>query len=32
MLEALAEQLWEAQRANKPPSEVAYLERLRTLA
>jgi len=32
MLEALAEQLWEAQRANKPPSEMAYLERLRTLS
>src|SRR5690348_16174558 len=32
MLEALAEQLWEAQRGNKPPSEMAYLERLRGLA
>jgi hypothetical protein len=32
MLEALAEQLWEAQRGNKPPSELAYLERLRGLA
>ena len=32
MLEALAEQLWEAQRAGKPPDENAYLERLRGLA
>ena len=32
MLEALAEQLWEAQRGNKPPSEMAYLERLRGMA
>ena len=32
MLEALAEQLWEAQRAGKPPDENAYLERLRSLA
>jgi hypothetical protein len=32
MLEALAEQLWEAQRGGKPPSEMAYLERLRGLA
>ena len=32
MLEALAAQLWEAQRGNKPPSEMAYLERLRGLA
>ncbi|HEX6638245.1 MAG TPA: DUF1841 family protein [Steroidobacteraceae bacterium] len=32
MLEALAEQLWESQRANKPPSEMAYLERLRGIA
>ena len=32
MLEALAEALWEAQRAGKPPDENAYLERLRTLA
>ena len=32
MLEALAEQLWEAQRGNKPPSEMAYLERLRGIA
>ena len=32
MLEALAEQLWDAQRHNRPPSEMAYLERLRGLA
>jgi hypothetical protein len=32
MLEALAEQLWEAQRGGKPPSEMAYLERLRGMA
>ena len=32
MLEVLAEQLWEAQRAGKPPDENAYLERLRGLA
>ena len=32
MLEALAEQLWDAQRQNKPPSEMAYLERLRGMA
>ena len=32
MLETLAEQLWEAQRGNRPPSELAYLERLRGLA
>ena len=31
MLEVLAEQLWEAQRAGKPPDENAYLERLRSL-
>jgi hypothetical protein len=31
MLEALAEQLWEAQRGNRPPNEMAYLERLRTI-
>ena len=32
LLEALAEQLWEAQRAGKAPDENAYLERLRGLA
>ena len=32
MLEALAEQLWEAQRGGKQPSEMAYLERLRGMA
>jgi len=32
MLDALAEQLWEAQRAGKAPDENAYLERLRGLA
>jgi Domain of unknown function (DUF1841) len=32
MLEVLAEALWEAQRAGKPPDENAYLERLRGLA
>ena len=32
MLETLAEQLWDAQRHNRPPSEMAYLERLRSLA
>ena len=31
MLEALAETLWEAQRAGKAPDEQRYLERLRTL-
>jgi hypothetical protein len=31
MLEKLAEALWEAQRAGKPPDENVYLERLRTL-
>ena len=31
MLEVLAEQLWEAQRAGKAPDENAYLERLRIL-
>ena len=31
MLEVLAEQLWEAQRAGKPPDESVYLERLKTL-
>jgi hypothetical protein len=32
MLEVLAEQLWQAQRAGKTPDENAYLERLRSLA
>jgi uncharacterized protein DUF1841 len=32
MLEVLAEQLWEAQRAGKAPDENVYLERLRGLA
>jgi hypothetical protein len=32
MLEVLAEAMWEAQRAGKPPDERAYLERLRRLA
>jgi hypothetical protein len=32
MLETLAEQLWDAQRHNRPPNETAYLERLRGLA
>jgi hypothetical protein len=32
MLEVLAEQLWEAQRAGRAPDENAYLERLRGLA
>jgi hypothetical protein len=31
MLEVLAEQLWEAQRAGKAPDEKAYLERLLSL-
>lgn len=31
MLETLAEALWEAQRANRMPDEMAYLERLKTL-
>jgi hypothetical protein len=31
MLEALAEALWEAQRAGRAPDEQVYLERLRTL-
>ncbi len=31
MLETLAEALWEAQRANRPPDERAYLERLQNL-
>jgi Domain of unknown function (DUF1841) len=32
MLDVLAEQIWEAQRAGKPPDENVYLERLRALA
>lgn len=32
MLDVLAEQIWEAQRAGKPPDESAYLDRLRSLA
>ena len=32
MLECLAETLWEAQRASRPPDERAYLERVRQLA
>jgi hypothetical protein len=32
MIECLAEALWEAQRAGRPPDENAYLERLRQLA
>ena len=31
MIECLAETLWEAQRANHPPNEAQYLERLRRL-
>ena len=31
MLEVLAEQMWEAQRAGSPPDENVYLERLRRL-
>ncbi len=31
MLEPLAETLWEAQRNNRMPDELAYLERLRKL-
>ena len=31
MIECLAETLWEAQNANRPPDEAAYLERLRRL-
>lgn len=31
MIECLAETLWEAQSANQPPDEAAYLERLRRL-
>ena len=32
MLDVLAEQIWEAQRAGQAPDENAYLERLRSLA
>lgn len=32
MIECLAETLWEAQAANKPPDEARYLERLQRLA
>jgi hypothetical protein len=32
MIECLAETLWEAQSANRPPDEIKYLERLRRLA
>ena len=32
MIECLAETLWEAQSANRPPDEQKYLERLRRLA
>ena len=32
MIEALAEALWESQRAGLPPNEQAYLERIRALA
>ena len=31
IIECLAEALWEAQRAGRPPDEQAYLERVRTL-
>jgi len=31
MIEVLAETLWEAQRAGRPPDEAVYLERLRRL-
>lgn len=31
MIECLAETLWEAQRANRPPDDAAYAERLRRL-
>jgi hypothetical protein len=31
MIDCLAETLWEAQRANQPPDEALYLERLRKL-
>ena len=32
MIECLAETLWEAQRAGRPPDEQLYLERLKRLA
>jgi len=32
MLDVLAEQIWDAQRSGKPPDEIVYLDRLRTLA
>ena len=32
MIDCLAETLWEAQRANRPPDEAQYLDRLRKLA
>ena len=32
MLDVLAEQMWDAQRSGKPPDEIVYLDRLRTLA
>ena len=32
MLEVLAQQMWDAQRAGTPPDENVYLERLRSLA
>jgi hypothetical protein len=32
IIECLAEALWEAQRAGRPPDEQAYLERLKRLA
>ena len=32
MIDCLAETLWEAQRENRPPDELKYLERLRRLA
>ena len=31
MIDCLAETLWESQRANEPPDEAAYLDRLRRL-
>jgi hypothetical protein len=32
IIECLAEAIWEAQRSSRPPDELAYLERVRTLA
>lgn len=32
LIECLAEALWEAQRAGRPPDEVAYLQRVRRIA